>query len=422
MLKRYSTLAAAASMLCSLISCPISAGAEAAVSHYVSEAWIDVLPSPDVKSKAVTHWTTNTKVYILKKEGTWCRAQAEDNTTGYIHCSAVADKPLTLQDIAPNLKTGEQIKDAEAKAFWIAPSFGSFESYGTSLNYSMLNERQNREQQTTHKAIRFPIAQFDAMKQKLAAGILPRFEDHVQRQPLEEAASQQGQLLLTPEMFPTIKASLFKKPADVLMLPEAYTDSLTDSLTAMIGKPSKGIAQGKPEYEQGHDDEGVAGIWDIKELKIKYAEPVVLYAISRNGLVGARSISEDMITGASFSDGCSEGYADLPQGKLLAGYPKIKDRITAFYTTKSIPEKSVQIKSSKLRVYVKKTSYDDSKELRNMILHVIDLDADAIPDIAVLENRGPGAISADEISNFDFFLNINGSWLRAGSESYGECT
>jgi len=407
----------------------------AAAPRWVHGSSVNVRAGAARDAKVLANWTTNTKLDLLKQEGEWCLLRAQDGVTGYVHCSLIGAKPLTLADLGAEL--GDPGKsDLAARAFWIAPSFRRFEQYGMWLDYSVLTQEQREREEKTQKPIRFAVPEFDAMKRRLKEGILPDFSLAVPRVQAfgadlpKERAWWMGETLtylkgfLTPEMLRDAKPSLFAKQSDVLIFGEFFASA--DGIAAQFDRPSTASPMGAPRYQAGHHDAGIAGIWDIGSIEVRYPAATVLHAVSRNGLVGARQIATASLVGRSYGDGCTEGYSPLPDGKPLAGYPKVNERLVAFYGPKPIEARKVQIMTRKARAYIHTdpNSGPPKPEWRDLLVHHIDLNNDNAPDIAVLEARLPraGFDPVQMASWFFYFVNIAGTWWVAGFEQYGECT
>ena len=414
--------------------------AEAYLTQYISSDWVAIYQSPNPNQAAITHLVTNTKVQVIEKKTPWCKVKASA-ATGYMACKLLSDRAITLLDIENAQRNGKNDQNGSdnAKAFWIAPSFNRFAEYGRSLNYSELNAKQQKFEQEKHQAVRFAVPQFDVMKNIVTQAIHPNFVTEMQRVKVSDfgktlANPQQTRLpywldanniesfqnLFRPTVLPNTKPSFFIQPEDIVMLQESTVDMLAGMLkTASVGKP-----KGKPKYSAGRNDEGIVSLWDIGYIQVTYPETVTLYAISRNGLIGARTIEGDKIGGYSYDEGCLEGYNELPKGKLLPDYPKLKDHLLAFYTQKKLEYIKVVIVSRKLQIEAKHSSLDndvsEKPSLRPFLLHSIDLNNDAIADIAVIE--GKTDTNEEPTGSFYFFVNINGEWWLSGYEEYAFCS
>src|SRR5690606_29070290 len=127
--------------------------------------------------------------------------------------------------------------------FWLQPTAASFEKFGLWLGY---DHPQNAF--ADHPA----RPAFEAMKRRLADGLMPEFDEVVRRLPVDTMASAQaqpdpvfgpwwwGETLevlrrnFGPEQLPPAAPSLFRAHADVLLLPEAQADAVA----ALFSTPS----------------------------------------------------------------------------------------------------------------------------------------------------------------------------------------
>jgi SH3 domain-containing protein len=421
-------VAVSAAILCEHLACgAFAAEARQGSQRWIHGSWVNVRSGPAKDAKVLGNWTTNTKLELLKQEGDWCQLRAADGLTGYVACNLVGAKRLELDDLDFNKSA-----DAWARAFWILPSFRRFEEFGIQLSYGMLTEEQRKREEETQKPIRFPVPEFEGMKRRLLQGILPDFENAA---PRVEAFAQDaprvqvwwmGETLtylrgfLKPEMLREPKPSLFAKASDVLI----FAESTTDGVAAQFDRPSTARPIGVPRYEANHYDAGIAGIWDIGGIEVRYPAATVLHAIARNGLVGARSIETARLDGLRFADSCATGYAPLPTGNPLDGYPRVKERLVAFYALKPIEARKVQVVTSKARAFIHVDPHSGPPQpaWRDLLVHHIDLNNDGAPDIAVIEGRLYQSPSGEQVSWFYYFVNIAGTWWLAGFDEYVECT
>ncbi|MDF3032022.1 MAG: hypothetical protein K0R03_2580 [Moraxellaceae bacterium] len=406
--------------------------ADVPVRQWVSPAWQAVQAGPSAKDKLVTHWPANTEVTLQKKSGDWCQAGTATHT-GFVPCRSLHGTPLTLEELG-RLRQSEHSAELYQRMFWAAPSVHYFVEVANLLNYSALSAQQTAQQQSQRKPLRFVLPQFEAMKRRLGQGLLPRFEYVTKRfdaytlAPLNPAAEgwefSETQLFLKtfmkPGILPPAKPSLFKEHADVL----PYYGETTDALIAFTRKPATITFGGKPEWVDGHHDSGVEGLWDIGWLKVQYASPVPLLSISYAGLVEARLVEGEQVGGNIIDGMCEEGFPELSEGKLVPDYPRVNDRLVAFYLPTLPDVKKVDVLTRKKQVVLRSGRYGEPGDTRprDVLIRSIDLDKDLAADIAVLEIPTEGAVSGQIRPDRHFFLNIAGRWWFTGVESYGECT
>lgn len=418
-------------LLSALLPTQIQAAPE---SQWVQAAWVNVYSEPGKNGKVISHWPTNTMVKIERRDGEWCLAKS-DAVSGYIACNVLGKQPLTLKDLNARDQRNALPADRESRSFWIAPSVRRFTEVGFRLNFEALSAEQTERQNKSRTPVRFVIPEFEAMKRKLAEGVVPVAEQELARvnmntqQSFESTPDWQVNAEVIRHLtsfdplqhLPAIKASMFKRHADVLLSGEASVDAIA----AVIGQPNSIKFEGKPEWVTGHNDEGVASIWDIRNVDVRYARPITLFSISRVGLVGARTIQSATVAAYSPDEGCTGGYPPLPEGLPISGYPHLKEQpLISFFLLSPQPFRKLDVLTRKARIVVHSDPYSGPKNPQptSVLVHTLDIDQDNVPDLGVFEWDSPGQITEEEITQRYYFINVAGQWWYAGYESYGECT
>jgi len=393
-------------------------------SRWVRGGWVGLREAPVSGAAIVGFRQTNSRVRLLSRNSDDCRVDAGDGLAGYLPCAELLERPLRLDDLPADQRES-------LTAFWLAPTMERFATIARGLESGRLTEAQQAAQQKSQKPLRFPLADFDAMKRRLQQGLLPDFSDAEPRVELgqlhaatrgrswwiDSVADALGEVL-TPQLLPPAKPSLFRQPSEVLL---AYTATV-DGIAAMLPQPSSVRFSGRPEWLQTHYNEGFTGLWDIGEVEVGYAQPVVLHAVGRNGLVSAGSVAGGVVTGfTEDEDSCADGYPGLPEPAPLAGYPQVHESIAVFYLRTPLPARKARIVTRRLQLAVRRENGNDTTPA-DFLLHGIDLDADGTADLVSLEGRRKGDISGEDVSDFSYFANIAGRWWLAGYAYYSECT
>jgi hypothetical protein len=409
--------------------------------QWVQSSWADVRSGPGKDAGVIANWVTNTPVRVERREADWCYAKAASAegaaapVAGYVACNELGERPLTLKEANTPDKRGQLPPDREARSFWIAPSVGRFADVGYHLNYTALSAEQDVREKSTREPVRFIVPAFEAMKRKLMAGVVPVAEQELARvnmnsfKPFDAVPDWRVSNEVTGHLrsfdplrnLPAIKASLFSRHADVLLSGEPWLDTVA----AMLGQPSHIRFEGRPEWVAGHHDDGVSGIWDIRSVGVDFARPVTLHSVSHAGLVGARSIQSTSYQPYSPDDGCTEGYPELPGGMPIAGYPRLKEQpLISFFLPRTLTQTKVDVLSRKRHVTVHGDPYSGPKNPQptTILLHTLDLDQDAVPDMAIFEWTTSGQITQAWVTSRYFFVNVAGEWWYTGYENYGECT
>ncbi len=400
-------------------------------SLWVQAAWQAVQAGPDTKTAVVAHWPANTIVSMGEKKGDWCQAKAENGEAGFVPCTVLGETALTLEVLYARWPD-KSTRDDEKLAFWVAPSVARFTQAGANFNYRALSAQQQAEEERTQKPVRFPIAEFDAMKRRLSQNVLPRIEQEVNRidarsfaslgptPPWNSSNADWLKRWLSPAMLPPAKPSMFRQHGDVLV----WGEGSSDAIAALLGQPSRIRFVGKPEWVVGHHDQGVVGIWDIGGVESRYARSVPLVAISRSGLIEARLVTGTESSGYSYDEGCAEGYPTLETGELLPGWPRVKtDRLVALYLPALPATKKVDVLTRRKQAPIPESDISDTppRKLSDVMVHSFDLDQDGIADVSVMEVPETTMATTGEPTLY-FFLNVAGRWWYAGQEYSAFCT
>lgn len=430
---RYALPASLLPCLGLLVALPAYAGTTDA--RWVQTAWQEVRDKPNSTAAIVAHWPANTTVSLGKQEGEWCQAKPETGEIGFVPCKVLGATPLTLQMLNDRRRAGAERDDMEALSFWVAPSVKRFAQAGINMNWHRLTAQQKEREERSQQPVRFSLPEFEAMKQRLRQGVVPRMEEETTRIDIETFISagplppwfdRQGYLkrFLTPNLLPVAKSSLFRRHTDVLSAFDNYGDA-TDAIIAMQGQPATIRYAGKPVWVTGHHDAGVESIWDIGHVDVRYARPAFLLAISYEGFIEARTIAGSRVGGSDYDDGCAEGYPTLPVGDFVPGWPRLKhDRLMALYLSALPPNKKVDVLTRKKQVAIPENDYSDNapSKLTNVLVRSIDLDQDGIADLSVMELPENGPVSEMLNQHRYFFVNVNGRWWYTGEEVLAECT
>lgn len=404
--------------------------------HWVRDVWVEVRSAPTADAAVVTGLPFEAALQVERRQADWCSVRSEtERLSGFVPCDHLGAAPADRKAFFAGVRRGEGPENQDEFEFWLAPSAGRLAYAGERLNYRVLSAEQRERQERTQTPIRFKLPRFEAMKRRLAAGVVPVAENELARlnvttfEPLSEFNHWQlsGELTDYVRSFdpakhlPRATASRFRKHADVLLSGEASADAIA----AMTGRANEVRYGGKPEWVNGHHSEGVSALWDIRRIDLRYAQPVTLHSVSGNGLLGARTLHDSAIVASSENDGCSEGYAPLPEGRPLPGYPRLKQQpLLSFVLPTALPEKKVEVLTRKARIVVHSDPYSGPKnpQPQAVLVHTLDLDRDGIADLAVMEWSAPGPVSDLPSSSRYQFINVAGEWWFAGHESYGECT
>lgn len=375
---------------------------------WVQGSWVNVRATAQPNGAVVTQWTVNTPVRLLATSGKWCEARANDGKRGFVACNLLGDKALTLAEAANPMR-----------AFWISPSVERWMAAGQYLAVTMLSNAAREKEVAEKKPRRFPVPEFEAMKQLMQQGIVVKPEDLAAAPRLAasvaDGPSPMLELLGRGTLKP-VRSSLFKQPSDVVMVGQGDVDTLA----AMTREPVRLKMLRPPAlYSPPHSDGAFDGFWDVGEAEVILAAPITRHTVASNGLMGAAQGRRFRVNGQQF-DRCGYESQILPSDEQpLRGYPAIKEPIVEFFLPKGLNARKVNVssRSAKVRINDEQGKSVPTKTL----LYDIDLDGDGIPDIAVWQGLVPHEIY-DLPTWWARFVNIDGQWYLASSFLDPDCT
>ena len=407
--------------------------------HFIHGSWVNVRESAAATARAVEQLTTNTPVDVTARQGDWCALRYGAGKSGFVACNLLGAKPLTLAEAGKN----------PARAFWVAPSPNRLAAYGLSLTPPpALRLEVLKKTLQAGETVRFPpVAEFDAAKKRMKAGVLldPALEI-ARAKPADLAAVLSGYKLRPAP----VKPSLFRTHESVALVSEQDADGLAAVAGSRVSLTPAGLPSGWYSRHEGPEIEGVTGFWDVGHAVLAFEPPMALYSVAANGLVGAvavRTLPFDVggeghycgaqYLGKSLPEGIggaqpykSEEGADLTPQR---GYPVLKEGSEVLATLAVPRDKSlrqsarVRVQSEPARLVDNATEPGDAERLQALkpraVLREIDLDGDGIADVLQLEVPVElGQASLDLVYRRSWFVNINGQWFPAGEWQDQDCT
>jgi hypothetical protein len=296
--------------------------------------------------------------------------------------------------------------------------------------------------------VRYPVPEFDAMKAKLAAGIVAgpdRDPPPLTCAVLQKVAPTAGAVTerwpsgsypgaenypgaapavadcRVPELpalaLPPARVSLFKKVAELL---PGSAD--VERISAHFQIREHGKVTGAPRWVYDYDHHRFSGAWDIGRYALTLEQPVVEHVVGRTGLVGAyRWLPQLDVVPNPPSAGCDSGLRNARMGKdLLPGYPRVKDALLWFQAPAALPFTKARVTSRVLQA----TGEQSEEAIRRAAVYEVDLDGDTVPDFVQWDLWGvPEVEGGDPVPVIRLvFANIGGQWYSFDRDTYGECT
>jgi len=424
--------------------------------RWVHGSWVNVRATPSSDGVIVTRFTANTPVTLFSQQGDWCGIVSNSpSVRGYIACNLLGTKPLSLEEIGREWLTGDKRNPAYSatRAFWAAPSAVRLIEAGQFFTRSMLSEKQRKAEEPEDpfgnhgpafdwehrpQPIRFPIAEFDAMKALLQNGVVAapeRQQKFVRWADLKKAAmtsegranSFSGQWLdhdvlgLVVQLnMQNVRSSLFKRDLDL-----ASSTATVEQLSAQFAIPERLRVLGGPEWIwPRHNMPRVEGAWDIGSIELSLDRPVVEFLIGRQGSVAAFEwLATDRINIGADS-GCARGFGLVwsERDKVhVLGDPQVREPLLWIYLPKLLPYKVARIKT--YSALLDKSALHTQDTYERLVTHEIDLDSDSVADLLVWEAKGREIAEIDR-DKYDpvelrmFFANIRGEWHLLNTDRF----
>ena len=426
-------------------------GVAPAKPRYVQGSWVNLRESAQPQSRIVAQVPANTVLQQLTERDGWCAVlYAGDARLGpplpeplqaHVACNLLADKPLTLAQAG---------KDA-ARAFWVAPSPNRLRAYGNALpRPPELQLAALIKSHPPRMPVQYPIrAEWEAAKKLMRGGVQPRPEQEIDRgrpvNPLDDlklATRAQDDIpavapLANKPTLPSIAPSYFRSHTSVALLHETDADGLAAVAGTRISVIPTEAPYGNFNRHSGPEIEYVTGFWDVGAANLGFAPALTLYAISHQGLVGARTLSQrywDISNADHYCGGYypGKGFDDPRNDETtpVRGYAKMSDTsevLVRLVVPGKLPPDAVKVKTQRYPtswMMPAEPPFRPQPQRKNtaVLVHEIDLDRDGVADILRIDTPSPGGMSFEPIFDWRWYLNINGQWFPAGYWVDQECT
>ncbi|KRD46853.1 hypothetical protein ASE52_18020 [Acidovorax sp. Root275] len=423
--------------------------------RYAQGSWVNLRDAAQSQSQSpsrvVAQVPANTALDQLAERDGWCavlyRGDARLGSAlaapvqAHVSCNLLSDQPLTLAQAA---------KDP-ARAFWVAPSPNRLRAYGNALpRPAALQLNALVKTHAPEAPVQYPVRpEFEAAKKLLRAGVPLRPEQEINRgEPVDPLADLKLATravdhipavapLATRPVLPTIAPSYFRTHASVALLHETDADGLAAVAGTRISVIPTGTPHGSFNRHNGPEIEFVTGFWDVGSADLAFAPALTLYAITHQGLVGARALRQrywDISNADHYCGGHypGKGFDDPREDETVPvrGYAKLSDTaevLVRLVVPGKLPPDAVKVKT---RRYATSWMQPADPPIRGkpqrkktaVMVHEIDVDRDGVADILRIDTPAPGGMSFEPVFDWRWYLNINGQWFRAGYWVDQECT
>jgi hypothetical protein len=385
---------------------------------YVHASRAAIRSQPSATAPAAGYVTTNTRVEVDARSGEWCKVRTKSvPAPGFIACRFLGEAPLTLEAIDAKLADSrlspQERLDWESRGFWIAPSLLRLQSVGAAMDVALLSEKAYSEEMSIGRANRPSNAEFDAMKTRLAAGIIPAAHDARPRsiEGSEKYYWEPLQAAMKRIALPKVAASFFRadEPLFALALrPFGLNEQgmtalgLADALSAVHRVPLNVRVLAPAGYYHG----GPIGTWDISAVGIRFNEPVMVHAITARGEPTGLAVSS--MRGPIGNQPCT-GYAMSVIGK----------RLNSRWLAATLAWVG---KAATTTPTVATTQSDGTGKYDRVTAERVDLNGDKIADFLIWTGVWRSILDEGELGWKAVFANVDGKWVLVAFAHHEECT
>ncbi|WP_235511511.1 SH3 domain-containing protein [Acidovorax sp. Root568] len=448
---RHWTMAA---LLGAVLVGPVNAQTPAvapAKQRYVQGSWVNLRESAQSQARVVAQVPANTVLQQITERDGWCAVlytgdarlgpPLPEPLQAHVACNLLADQPLTLAQAG---------KDA-ARAFWVAPSANRMRAYGNALpRPAALQLPALAQSHTPQMPVQYPLRpEWEAAKKLMRGGVLLRPEQEIDRgrpvNPLDNLKLATRAVdhipavapLASAPTLPAVAPSYFRSHTRVALLHETEADGIAAVAGSRIAVEPTAVPYGSFNRHSGPEIEFVTGFWDVGGADLAFAPALTLYAITHQGLVGARTMGRrywDISNADHYCGGHypGKGFDDPRNDETTAvrGYAKVSDSaevLVRLVVPGRLPPDAVKVRSRRYAtswMMPADPPIRDKPQRKNtaVMVHEIDLDRDGVADILRIDTPSPGGMSFEPIFEWRWYLNINGQWFPAGYWVDQECT
>ncbi|MCU0919480.1 MAG: hypothetical protein MUF16_03975 [Burkholderiaceae bacterium] len=425
---------------------------------YVFASRATLRAQPQVTATVLAQPVANTGLKLVAETGEWCEVETAARTEppplrGFIACSLLRASPLTLAGVRAELdaarRAGKGVLDWESRGFWVAPSLLRWSRVGQALEATHLTREIASREISGGKALRFKVPEFEAMKQRLAAGVLVAAEalEPVPAEPLPSPVAATAAIpsagLVDPTLarvrIPPIEPSLFQADqVPVLDTAIRYKETtshrallLADALSARSDAPFQAVVTQPAAYALGPGAallarsnqprfirtagplDVIIGVWDVGALQVTFAKDAFLHGVTAQGLP-----TRERVLGLELDFAVDHGCGGTARVELrsaaVPGFTKASSALVK-WVGMAMPG------GATARAQVKSRKFGGAKPADMVVTHEIDLNSDTIADFFVMQGRYVPQISGDGLWTA-VYGNVNGQWFLLSYDQEEDCT
>ncbi len=338
---------------------------------------------------------------------------------------AVQNAQATTSESAGS--AGEQTPDP-MQQFWTQPSVTNWIAVGEHLMLRHLGEREYALERQDRVPQRPPVAEFDAMKQRLQQGIVVRSDlaqSWVRLQDFQQLSENSPPALqpwwnekslplilslLAQNRLPSIAPSFFKSTQDVLPVGTRSVDALASLAGAELRLTD---LQGPIAVEDDDNGFSYAAIWDVGRYTLQLSKPLLRYAVNRDGSLSAQQGRTFELSAPVWDGECGDSYAPLypVDAEELPGYAPSQDEVAEFFAAQPLTPRVADVISTVLNI--RQSNADGLAVVSPLVVHQVDLDRDEVVDLVKWSGTYQGNDYQGELPWWIQFANVGGAWQVA---------
>lgn len=422
------------------------------VPMWVSGSMVNVRARPDPNAEVLTRLTTNAAVSMLGQQGKFCEVSWNAGEHGFVACSLLESKPQSIEDL----------DGYPLRAFWVEPSFARLLQAGHAIRDMMLTEKQistetppltsedmlDTEKFDTKKPPalkRFPVPEFDAMKDLMKKGVVAPKSLWVQPPSWEAVSSAVAgadadsggginELMeLRGERWwlgnERIDVDLYQQIKLPAALPSYFRglegvgrpSATAQELSAQFKVPHRIRVMSKPHWViPNYGNPYVYGAWDIGGVEIQLSNPLYEISIDKTGKTSASTTNAPELHEEN-NDTDSEGQSR----PFVVDWSKA---VAVFRSREPLHFGKVKVTTSKQTLKAAASKDEDyrASHFTSAVMRTIDLDGDGKPDLIALDalrkaDCGEAPNGGDFVALKITFINANGRWFVLDMDTRSDC-
>jgi hypothetical protein len=325
---------------------------------------------------------------------------------GLLACAHASIATSTARGMQRQTPADKEALDRESRAFWNEPSLRRLVNVGFAMEQALLSSELVEREMMDGRPRRPQNADFEAMKARLAKGVVVNARTLPALPPAYEPIAK----AMKRATLPQTRLSYFRhdeQPYAIALRPFGLDSSedgvgLADALSAIQKIPLK-VERFEPVVAGNFRP---LGVWDISEADVRFGTEAIVHAVSTNGVGTGFTISSMRVSLGN--QPCGNG------GATIEGRPMNGSWMSAAvaWVGKAAPATKATVTTRTL---------GGSGRYDKLTIETIDLDGDRVPDLSIWGGVEPPVVTVETYWKA-VFVNVGGKWLLLGFNQEADCT